>query len=1718
MKKKLSLLLALLLIAITGAWADTAVLSTPSESVATLSDANGIVTIADGSGNTGIQQGSGSYKITYGETAYVPMKLSGSRNFTLSYKEGVTISKVTLLAMSNGDAEGTVGAGDGDATSLGTFPARNADGNCLTVDITGKTGLRGSRQFLALIVVEYSTTAPSLKATPDALTFALNPNLTTKTQTFTLTGQNLTNGEYALEVPNLAGLTVAPASFTVADGKVNQEISVTYASTEDVAKATTDITAKVGDMTASVAVTYQSRATAYTQSTISEAATWDWSKLSETVELTDASNPTKTEEFLLADLDDRINFTEAFGDAKAIVMKDMQFPSRAGYAQGITIKFKTSVAGTIAVDFSNTGGGDRPDRYLNVNGVNTEFKSNSTTTVNATGIAIPAGEVILKGNMVKADAEGGFEPNMLRWYKITFTPKAGGGEEPASNWKDIKADLTQLQDLATESNVYIKVAEDGSISKTENAEEANATLKGKWHGTAYGWSNFTASVPVEGCVKITYATHDYGNDIVVTNEAGAEVAKFNTKGAKWSSDPANVVVAYYRTNEPTTLHFSNANYNPYFAVEAIAPADLPAEVSKYNINFAAADDVKGVVPAAVEIEAGSKITAPKNYSLYKEGYTLIGWEAGNAVYLPGQEITPEADMTLTAKFGKNEVSLADRTAAVTIDYELSGYNDYPKHNFQSGDGLIVTQATVNGKTIDVATTTNGKFACNGTGWHQVNAGTKVTVPSCKGATISVKTYNDANALKFGDTAAEAGAAPATYTASAEDATLVIEQTANGYWNKLTINLPVEQSGGNEGATTLDNETATATFPFTLGTAGQKATFTNADYWISSKVELGSNNSYGGTLTVKDATMTLIAPETQLAEAGETGDIRFIIRPKFGYTFTPTKVSLKASKVGTDNSTLDIAWMNPDKTTASLAKAIKPERNNVNGYSALEYTDFSTAKPGEGACGLIVTLYGLQKGKQLGIADVVIEGTLSGTEKEVPILGSFKINGNEYKVEDVFGDDYEADLKLSKKEKMVSSDNPLADITPVSGELGQVTYEGTETSSKVTIPMTAGEVSLNYVLNITQKPDYTLTYFDVEGNELPNKQTIEEDSKIGEFIYDIADISSKQNGFKARGWFKQNYVGAKHSVDDVVTSDLKLYAVETEIEVASLSKKYEFDLTDINFDAADHEAFNPTGGKPNVSDMRHGWNFKENDKIELLVGPKANIIISTCQYPTGGTTKIVASNGQEVDAVSTNDGGTQAIEYEGEAGTLTLTISGGQCYIHKIVIFNTAETNYDQKGQWIYVKKGEASSFLDAIDAANGMSGTERVFIYVPNGTYDLRQKTLTTIGRNNISIIGESMEGTIIKNRPEKEGIGVTATLLNTANNTYLQDLTLDCIAPWDANAKAERGVCFQDKGNQTVMKNVYLKGLQDTYYSNNNSGTYYFEDCKIEGSVDYVCGNGDVYFNKTLFYTVNKSAAAGGAAGGVIAAPNTKKSFGYIFNECTLDGMANEDGKYRLGRPWASGTIVRMLNTTMLIKPTAAGWDEWSTDASKQNSVEQFAEYNSVDKDGNTVDLSQRKTSFKGVTNNPVITADEAANYTPEAIFNSTWTPATAAAQFDAPTDATLKDGTITWTAVEGAAGYAIFANDELLGITETTSYTITEAAGARRADGEVVYTIRTVNAMGGFGEALTVTDVTAISKVKADEKIDWNNQVVYDLQGRRVKNASKGVFIINGHKVIIK
>ncbi len=1629
MKKKLSLLLALLLIAITGAWADTAVLSTPSESVATLSDANGIVTIADGSGNTGIQQGSGSYKITYGETAYVPMKLSGSRNFTLSYKEGVTISKVTLLAMSNGDAEGTVGAGDGDATSLGTFPARNADGNCLTVDITGKTGLRGSRQFLALIVVEYSTTAPSLKATPDALTFALNPNLTTKTQTFMLTGQNLTNGEYALEVPNLAGLTVEPASFTVADGKVNQEISVTYASTEDVAKATADITAKVGDLTASVAVTYQSRATAYTQSTISEAATWDWSKLSETVELTDASNPTKTEEFLLADLDDRINFVDAFGDAKAIKMEGMQFPTRGGYAQGNIIKLKTSVAGTIDVDFSNTGK-DRPYRYLYVNGEPTEFKSNEATKLSATGIEVPAGDIELKGYIPDAtdpvSRDGDVVGDaMLRWYKITFTPKAEGGEEPSgettypitATWDFQNLNPAALADVNIQGNNEADVASD-----VDGISMHVISAGGKLQYNASGYAQFNTNTTIQVPVGST-------KDIVT-------------------------VVSYPGQSKYTVGDEDATGQNTFSHTATVA------EVTQGYVE---------ITPTATSYIYSIKVVMNE----------------------PEESDEPAAGEDVTAQWDFQNLN-----PAALADVNIQGNNEADVASDVDGISMHVISA-------------GGKLQYNASGYAQFNTNTTIQVPvKNKGDEVTVVSYpGQSNYTVGGEDAA--GQNTFTHTAtSAEAATGYVEiiPTKTAYIYSIKVVHKAQTTG-----------------PVLVEKSIYKTDF--SDWTKADPSDPATTVTKTTKYTKQDLVFTLFQTSVMATE-----DTKFS-----AYTTLPRMTVRAEKEKGSYFTTSALAEITKIRFIHGATGSNRGWKVEAKGDGDADWVVVSSdaANP-QNWCEVTKSIN--KKNCQLRFTNLADKQNAFLFELEIfgnvdlagePLLGSFKANGEAYAAEDIFemnsAGNYEGTIEVSKSAEMISEKNPLSDIATDNGKYGDITYvtsgEGADEKTIVTIPVTAEKGTVNYILTVVRKPDFTLTYYDLEGKEI-GTQKVEKDAKIGKFEVNIDEVKAATEGYKARGWFKNNYVGEKYSVDDVITGDTKLYSVETEIEVSSDSRKYEFDLRSKTFYAEDHEAFNVISEKAKWHDGTHGWSFYNGDKIELLVGKKATISVALCQYGSGTNILVKNAAGETLEtlaAKSETDGALVSYNYEGVAGTLTLEMeAGGEMYIHSVKIFNTTTTNYDQKGQWIYVKQGDASSFLDAIDAANGMSGTERVFIYVPNGTYDLRQKTLTTIGRNNISIIGESMEGTIIKNRPVKEGIAITATLLNTATNTYLQDLTLDCIAPYgtgDDTKSAERGVCFQDKGTKTVMKNVYLKGLQDTYYSNGAEGmTGYFETCKIEGTVDFICGSGSILFNECDLYVADRSQSKTSA--NVITAPATYASEkGYAFYGCTIDGTDNQKDKYNLGRPWQKSPAATYVNTTMKINASAAGW----TSMNKADAI-RFHEFNTKNAEGTEIKSHNvNACETTGTKDELYLTAEQAVNYAPDKFFTS-WAPATAAAQFDAPTDATLKDGTITWTAVEGAAGYAIFANDELLGIVETTSYTITEAAGARRADGEVVYTIRTVNAMGGFGEARTVTDATAISKVKADEKIDWNNQVVYDLQGRRVKNASKGVFIINGHKVIIK
>ena len=307
---------------------------------------------------------------------------------------------------------------------------------------------------------------PVLSATKN-VALKVTPFQPSVTGTVVLTGKNLVDGNYSAPVINLAGLSIAPENFSVVDGEVNQEFLLTYAPTADVPQAETDLTFTVGELTATTTLNYQARITAYEQTTVSEAKIWNWETLTETVELTAESTPSYNDDFVFQELEEQISFGEF--DARSIVISKTQFPSRNKKFQNGTIKFTTTVPGVITVDFSDTGASESNtavNRYLNVNGTNTEYyaKRNGTSDRKVTGeIVVAAGEVAITGM-----GEDGETPQALCIYKVTFEPKEiVAPAAPTFSLEEGEYDAAQTVELACET-------EGATIYYTVNGNEPTA--------------------------------------------------------------------------------------------------------------------------------------------------------------------------------------------------------------------------------------------------------------------------------------------------------------------------------------------------------------------------------------------------------------------------------------------------------------------------------------------------------------------------------------------------------------------------------------------------------------------------------------------------------------------------------------------------------------------------------------------------------------------------------------------------------------------------------------------------------------------------------------------------------------------------------------------------------------------------------------------------------------------------------------------------------------------------------------------------------------------------------------------------------------------------------------------------------------------------------------------------------------------------------------------
>ena len=736
-----------------------------------------------------------------------------------------------------------------------------------------------------------------------------------------------------------------------------------------------------------------------------------------------------------------------------------------------------------------------------------------------------------------------------------------------------------------------------------------------------------------------------------------------------------------------------------------------------------------------------------------------------------------------------------------------------------------------------------------------------------------------------------------------------------------------------------------------------------------------------------------------------------------------------------------------------------------------------------------------------VTDLAIYGNVDMSK--TPMLGSFSLNGTKYQAADLFAEDASgkqlATILVSKKASLISESNPLTNLVADNGTIKSTTYtttgEGAAQKTIVAIVVEANGDQVTYELTVGFKPDFTLTYYNIDGTTKLGTQSVEQDAQIAAFKEGMEEQVTIANGKKFRGWsssLKQDE--KKYTVDDVIKSDINLYALVTDIETANPTARYDYNLQKEGFCADDHEAFNPEGsGK--WHDTTHGWTFSATDKIKLLMGGKGYIKMNLCQHSASANITLSDPQGNQlatIDAKAAKDGTLGILQNSStESGEYTLSFDG-QAYIHSLSIVNLKDSPYTQNGNWYTVKAGDAQSFittLETVNGANAATDAPRSYIFLPNGTYDLDEACLTTISGNNISIIGENMDKTIIVNKPETEGIANTATLFNTSCNLYMQDLTLKNAYPYDAG-QTGRAICLQDKGTRTICKNVRMLSYQDTYYSNNNSGQYYFENAEIHGIVDFICGGGDAFFNKC-----NLVLEAGKAA--YITAPYTNGSnYGYVFDGCKVIGTPNSS--FTFGRSW-NGTAKCAFLNTILDKTAAAkiASTRW-TPACMNVIAKNLYEYNTTDEDGKVISPAENKVKFTLNTEvneyNTILTSAQAAEYTLDKVFTN-WTPAALASQ-KAPIAAKVANGKLTWTG--DADMYMIEKNGEFTALTSETSYDIDDASAK--------YEVRAANEMGGFG--LSESTATGIDKVISSD--DAIKTVIYSVDGMQLRHLQKGINIL--------
>ncbi len=247
-------------------------------------------------------------------------------------------------------------------------------------------------------------------------------------------------------------------------------------------------------------------------------------------------------------------------------------------------------------------------------------------------------------------------------------------------------------------------------------------------------------------------------------------------------------------------------------------------------------------------------------------------------------------------------------------------------------------------------------------------------------------------------------------------------------------------------------------------------------------------------------------------------------------------------------------------------------------------------------------------------------------------------------------------------------------------------------------------------------------------------------------------------------------------------------------------------------------------------------------------------------------------------------------------------------------------------------KGDFETVQEAFDAVPHFRKQETI-IFIKNGVY--KEKLILPTSKTNVTLIGESVENTIItyddyasklNSFGEEMGTTGSSSFYVFGNNFHAKNITFE-----NSSGPVGQSVAVRVDGDQVIFENCRFLGYQDTLYPHGERSRQYYYDCYIEGTTDFIFGWSTAVFENCEIYSKK-----GGSY--ITAASTTEETdFGFVFLNCRFTAEEGVADIY-LGRPWRPFAQTVIINSDLGAHIHPEGWHNWNKPEAESTSF--YAEY----------------------------------------------------------------------------------------------------------------------------------------------------------------------------------